>query len=73
LIYTCKFGLLADKRPVSVLILREQWTRPSLPDTLLPCQTKKKQFIFQPEGKPDKAAQNSEGDVKKTELPVTEE
>jgi len=44
-----------------------------LPDTLLPCQTKKKQFIFQPEGKPDKAAQNSEGDVKKTELPVTEE
>lgn len=39
---TCKFGLLADKRPVSVLIFSEQWIRPFLPDTWLPCCRMKK-------------------------------
>lgn len=38
---TCKFGLLADKRPVSVLIFNEQWIRPLLPDILLPWGRKK--------------------------------
>nr|GMC70102.1 hypothetical protein Iba_chr03aCG12860 [Ipomoea batatas] len=33
---TCKFGLLADKRPVSVFIFSEQWMRPFLPDTSPP-------------------------------------
>jgi hypothetical protein len=41
---TCKFGALADKRPVSVLIFKEQWILPSLQDIRFP-YVKKARYI----------------------------